>query len=39
MRDIRWAPDGRGMALVDKEAFCCAFMVVEDEDEYLDEAR
>ncbi|KAG8948606.1 hypothetical protein FRC04_009509 [Tulasnella sp. 424] len=39
VRDIRWAPDGRGMALVDKEAFCCAFMVIEDEDEYLDEAR
>ncbi|KAI0274733.1 YVTN repeat-like/Quino protein amine dehydrogenase [Gloeopeniophorella convolvens] len=26
-RDVRWAPDGKGLALVDREAFCCAFEV------------
>ncbi|KAF7985298.1 hypothetical protein HWV62_6463 [Athelia sp. TMB] len=30
-RDVRWAPDGRGMVLVDRETFCCAFEVQEDE--------
>ncbi|KAI0694863.1 WD repeat-containing protein 8 [Cytidiella melzeri] len=30
-RDIRWAPDGKGLTLLDKETFCCAFEV-EDAD-------
>ncbi|KAG8887832.1 hypothetical protein FRB98_008904 [Tulasnella sp. 332] len=29
--DIRWSPDGRGMALMDVEAFCCAFLVADEE--------
>ncbi|KAI0776895.1 WD repeat-containing protein 8 [Trametes elegans] len=29
-RDLRWAPDGKGMILLDRETFCCAFEV-EDE--------
>jgi len=31
-REIKWAPDGKGMVLFDKEAFCCAFEVVDDVD-------
>lgn len=30
-RDIRWAPDGKGLLLVDKDTFCCAFEVNEDD--------
>jgi len=30
-RDIRWAPDGKGLVLLDKDTFCCAFEVEEDE--------
>ncbi|KAL5641245.1 hypothetical protein ACGC1H_001658 [Rhizoctonia solani] len=30
VRDVRWAPDGRGILLVDTNAYCCAFEV-EDE--------
>ncbi|KAI0348400.1 YVTN repeat-like/Quino protein amine dehydrogenase [Trametopsis cervina] len=30
-REIRWAPDGKGLILLDKETFCCAFEV-EDTD-------
>jgi len=26
-RDIRWSPDGKGLVLVDRETFCCAFEV------------
>lgn len=26
-RDVRWAPDGKGIVLLDKETFCCAFEV------------
>lgn len=26
-RDIRWAPDGKGLVLMDKDTFCCAFEV------------
>lgn len=26
---LRWAPDGRGLALLDRETFCCAFEVEE----------
>ncbi|PSR83107.1 hypothetical protein PHLCEN_2v5911 [Hermanssonia centrifuga] len=29
-RDIKWAPDGKGLVLLDKDTFCCAFEV-EDE--------
>ncbi|KZT63453.1 YVTN repeat-like/Quino protein amine dehydrogenase [Daedalea quercina L-15889] len=27
---LRWAPDGRGLVLLDRETFCCAFEVEED---------
>jgi hypothetical protein len=30
-KDIRWAGDGKGVALVDKDMFCCAFEVEDDE--------
>jgi hypothetical protein len=26
-RDIKWAPDGKGLVLLDKEMFSCAFEV------------
>ncbi|KAH7912567.1 WD repeat-containing protein 8 [Hygrophoropsis aurantiaca] len=26
-RDLKWAPDGKGLVLLDKDAFCCAFEV------------
>lgn len=26
-RDVRWGPDGKGLLLMDKDAFCCAFEV------------
>ena len=29
-REIRWAPDGKGLILLDKDVFCCAFEVEED---------
>ncbi|KAG2369449.1 WD repeat-containing protein 8 [Suillus spraguei] len=29
-RSIKWAPDGKGLVLLDKEVFCCAFEVEED---------
>ncbi|KAG1718249.1 WD repeat-containing protein 8 [Suillus occidentalis] len=29
-RSIKWAPDGKGLVLLDKEAFCCAFEVEDD---------
>lgn len=29
-RDVRWAPDGKGMVLMDKDRFCCAFEVEEE---------
>lgn len=32
-RDLKWASDGKGLILLDKEAFCCAFEV-EDEETY-----
>ncbi|KAG7099110.1 hypothetical protein E1B28_000983 [Marasmius oreades] len=28
-RDVHWAPDGKGLVLLDKEKFCCAFEVEE----------
>ena len=30
-RDLKWAPDGKGIVLLDKDVFCCAFEVEEDE--------
>ncbi|KIY50586.1 WD repeat-containing protein 8 [Fistulina hepatica ATCC 64428] len=27
LRDLRWAPDGKGMTLLDRDTFCCAFEV------------
>jgi hypothetical protein len=29
-RDLRWAPDGKGFILLDKDQFCCAFEVQDD---------
>ncbi|KAL7278087.1 hypothetical protein ACG7TL_008057 [Trametes sanguinea] len=29
-RDLRWAPDGKGMILLDQKTFCCAFEVEEE---------
>ena len=26
-RDLKWAPDGKGIVLLDKDTFCCAFEV------------
>ena len=31
-RDVRWAPDGKGLVLVDRDTFCCAFEVEDTED-------
>jgi hypothetical protein len=28
-RDVQWAPDGKGLLLIDRESFCCAFEVEE----------
>ncbi|KAI0053377.1 YVTN repeat-like/Quino protein amine dehydrogenase [Auriscalpium vulgare] len=28
-RDVKWAPDGKGLILVDRDKFCCAFEVEE----------
>ncbi|KIK96018.1 hypothetical protein PAXRUDRAFT_32676 [Paxillus rubicundulus Ve08.2h10] len=28
-RDVRWAPDGKGIVLMDRDTFCCAFEVEE----------
>ncbi|KAK7034731.1 hypothetical protein VNI00_012138 [Paramarasmius palmivorus] len=30
-KDLRWAPDGKGLVLLDKDKFCCAFEVEEEE--------
>lgn len=29
-RDLKWAPDGKGLILMDKDMFCCAFEVEEE---------
>jgi len=29
VKDLRWAPDGKGFALLDKDRFCCAFEIEE----------
>ena len=28
-RVIRWSPDGKGMALLGRDTFCCAFEVTD----------
>ncbi|KAJ3548329.1 hypothetical protein NMY22_g1298 [Coprinellus aureogranulatus] len=30
-RDVRWAPDGKGFILLDRDQFCCAFEVEDEE--------
>ena len=30
-RDVRWAPDGKGFILMDRDQFCCAFEVEAEE--------
>ncbi|KZV75494.1 YVTN repeat-like/Quino protein amine dehydrogenase [Peniophora sp. CONT] len=32
-RDVRWAPDGKGLVLIDRDTFCCAFEVEDAEAE------
>ena len=32
VRDVRWAPDGKGLVLMDKDMFCCAFEVSEGDE-------
>lgn len=32
-KDLRWAPDGKGFILLDKDQFCCGFEVQEEEDQ------
>lgn len=31
VKDLKWAPDGKGFALLDKDQFCCAFEIEEKE--------
>ncbi|TFK56980.1 WD repeat-containing protein 8 [Heliocybe sulcata] len=33
VREIKWAPDGKGLLLLDKETFCCAFEVEAEDNE------
>jgi hypothetical protein len=37
VRDLAWAPDGKGLVLIDKDAFVCAFEVQSGEGEDEDE--
>jgi hypothetical protein len=30
-RVIRWSPDGKGVALLDRDVFCCAFEVADSD--------
>lgn len=32
-RVIRWSPDGKGVALLGRDTFCCAFEVTNADDE------
>ncbi|KAF9455040.1 YVTN repeat-like/Quino protein amine dehydrogenase [Macrolepiota fuliginosa MF-IS2] len=34
-RDVKWAPDGKGFILFDKDQFCCAFEVEDEEVEAM----
>ncbi|KAG8964538.1 hypothetical protein FRC03_001704 [Tulasnella sp. 419] len=36
VKDIKWSPDGRALILLDKDSFCCAFQV-QEEDAYDEE--
>jgi hypothetical protein len=29
-KDLKWSPDGKGLILLDKDMFCCAFEVEEE---------
>lgn len=29
---MRWAPDGKGVVLMDRDTFCCAFEVEDEAD-------
>ncbi|KAF9244583.1 WD repeat-containing protein 8 [Melanogaster broomeanus] len=31
-KDVRWAPDGKGLVLMDRDTFCCAFEVEEGDE-------
>jgi hypothetical protein len=31
VKDLKWAPDGKGFALVDRDQFCCVFEIEEKE--------
>ncbi|KAJ3491056.1 hypothetical protein NLI96_g993 [Meripilus lineatus] len=35
-RDVRWSPDGKGLVLLDKDTFCCAFEVEEPEEDIVE---
>lgn len=30
-RDLKWSPDGKGLVLLDRETFCCAFEIEEQD--------
>ena len=30
-RALRWSPDGKGMALLDRDTFCCVFEVTDSD--------
>ncbi|EPQ60552.1 YVTN repeat-like/Quino protein amine dehydrogenase [Gloeophyllum trabeum ATCC 11539] len=32
VREVKWAPDGKGLLLLDKDTFCCAFEVEADDE-------
>jgi len=31
VKDVKWAPDGKGIVLFDKTMFCCAFEIGDEE--------
>ena len=33
LRNVQWAPDGKGLLLLDRDIFCCAFEVEQDDDD------
>lgn len=37
-RDLRWAPDGKGFILLDKDQFCCGFEVQEEDQKAAESA-
>jgi hypothetical protein len=38
-REIKWAPDGKGLILLDKDTFCCSFEVEDQEGEGPEEEQ